>query len=151
MLLINKDANVFVQLFGKRNSTGKIILTKSKNHSNKFEKGNTDLFEINAQNVGDIKLLKIGHDNKGIGPGWHLKEVSVISNGKKFLFPCGRWLDRKEDDGKIERDLLCTDVLVESPKRGDSYREMRAIGNDEIDYIIDVTTSEIPSAGTGKN
>ena len=141
-----KDANVFVQIFGQKYSTEKIILDASKTHRNKFEKGNTDRFEVRAQNVGDLHLLKIGHDNKGIGPGWHLKEVSVISNGKKFLFPCGRWLDRKEDDGKIERDLLCTDILAENSKRG----EHRFIGM-PVDYEVYVVTSDITNAGTDAN
>jgi hypothetical protein len=44
-------------------------LPTSKTHENKFEKGNTDVFLVRAINVGDIKQLKIGHDNKGFGPG----------------------------------------------------------------------------------
>ena len=26
--------------------------------------------------------------------------------GKSFEFPCGRWLSKTEDDGKISRDLI---------------------------------------------
>ena len=64
-----KDANVYVQLFGKRYSTEKIVLSSSKTHKNKFERGNTDTFLVRAVDVGDLKQIKIGHDNKGIGPG----------------------------------------------------------------------------------
>ena len=95
---------------------------------------------VRAIDVGDLKQLKIGHDNKGFGPGWHLKEVSIECNHKNFIFPCNKWLDKREGDGKIERDLICADVLSNVP----------VSGSDEIDYTINVVTSDIPSAGTGK-
>ena len=40
--------------------------------------------------------------------GWHLKEVLIESktDGRRWLFECNRWLDKKEDDGKIERELI---------------------------------------------
>ena len=50
----------------------------------------------------------IGHDNKGGFAGWMLERVEIESPsmpGKRLYFPCGRWLDKKEDDGLIEREL----------------------------------------------
>jgi hypothetical protein len=56
---------------------------------------------------GDISRIKIGHDGKGLGAGWHLDKVEIDapSQGKRWVFPCGRWLDKSEDDGAIERIL----------------------------------------------
>ena len=31
-----------------------------------------DVFEVEAT-IGDLKYIKIGHDNTGPGPGWHLQ------------------------------------------------------------------------------
>ena len=31
-----------------------------------------DEFEVEAC-IGDLKYIKIGHDNSGPGPGWHLQ------------------------------------------------------------------------------
>ena len=53
-------------------------------------------------------LLRIGQDNSGFGgAGWMLDnvEVEAPSLSKRLHFPCGRWLDKKEDDGLIEREL----------------------------------------------
>ena len=33
--------------------------------------------------------------------------------GKKWVFPCGKWLAKDEDDGKIERDLVPQDIATE--------------------------------------
>jgi hypothetical protein len=39
--------------------------------------------------------------------GWFLEEVEIgaPSLGKKWKFPCRRWMDTKEDDGQVEREL----------------------------------------------
>ena len=121
-------------------------MTKSKNHRNKFEKGNTDTFVVRALNVGDILQIKIGHDNKGLGPGWHLKDVSIECHNKKYLFPCNKWLDKHEDDGKIERDLVSIENIVDQSKR----TEHRFIGV-PVDYEVYIVTSEIANAGTDAN
>ncbi len=53
-----------------------------------------------------IVLSRIGHDNKGaFGGGWKLDNVEIEASGNRKHFPCGRWLDKKEDDGKLEREL----------------------------------------------
>ena len=55
-----------------------------------------------------FSLSRIGHDNSGFGgAGWMLDnvEVEAPSLSKRLHFPCGRWLDKKEDDGLIEREL----------------------------------------------
>lgn len=101
------DANVYIQLFGERNDSGKIFLETSTTNKNKFERGQTDIFEIKEADVGELRKIRIGHDGKNPGAGWHLKEVIIDAPklGKRWKFPCNQWLDKNEEDGKIERDL----------------------------------------------
>jgi hypothetical protein len=54
------DSNVFIQLFGEKNDSGKITLETSKTNRNKFERGKTDIFEIKEADVGDIQKIRIG-------------------------------------------------------------------------------------------
>lgn len=49
-----------------------------KPNTDNFERGMTDTFEVEAT-VGDIKYIRIGHDNSGFGPSWHLQEVILSS------------------------------------------------------------------------
>jgi hypothetical protein len=54
-----------------------------------------------------------------MGPGWHLHSVKIQAPSlrKNWFFPCGLWLDRKEGDRKIERDLLPSEGLFEFIKK----------------------------------
>lgn len=52
------NANVFIQLFGRNSNTDKIQLKNSKMNKNPFEKGNTDCFEFEALDVGEIKKIR---------------------------------------------------------------------------------------------
>lgn len=117
------DANVFIQLFGEKNDSGKIPLETSKNNKNKFERGNEDIFEVKEADIGDLRKVRVGHDGKGPGAGWHLKEIIVDAPklGKKWRFPCDRWFDKGEDDGKIERELYPMDVSFEEYNPCKSY------------------------------
>ena len=49
----------------------------------------------------------IRHDGSGLFSAWHLAMVEVTNGatGKKFLFPCGKWLDASSGDRKTERWL----------------------------------------------
>ncbi len=59
------------------------------------------------------------------------KEIFTNVTGNK-------WLDKSEDDGKIERDLAVIDSIVDESKR----HEHRFIGM-PVDYEITVVTSDI--------
>jgi hypothetical protein len=39
---------------------------------NDFERGSCCCFELDA-GVGELQALRIGHDNSGLGPSWHLQ------------------------------------------------------------------------------
>lgn len=47
------------------------------------------------------RYIKIGHDNTGLGPSWHLKDIILSSpgmNDKQFI--ADRWLATDEGDGQ---------------------------------------------------
>lgn len=69
------DANVSCMLVGEKANTPMFAL---ENSANNFEKGQRDEFVHETIDIGPIKQLKIGHDNKGLGPAWHLDHVEVI-------------------------------------------------------------------------
>ena len=69
------DANVSAMLFGDKANTPLFMLENSKNN---FEKGETDEFVVETIDIGVIKKLQIGHDNKGLAAAWHLDNVEVI-------------------------------------------------------------------------
>lgn len=63
------DANVFLTLYGSAGTSPPLRLESS---ANNFEKGRTDIFEVEAS-VGQIKFIRIGHDNTSLAPAWHLQ------------------------------------------------------------------------------
>ncbi|XP_028314075.1 lipoxygenase homology domain-containing protein 1 isoform X3 [Gouania willdenowi] len=109
------DANVFAILFGENDDTGLINLKACKTHKNKFEQGMINEFTVEAVDLGDLEKLRIGHDNSGGAPGWFLDwvEIDAPSQGQRITFPCGRWLDKAEDDGAIVRNLYPAELQTE--------------------------------------
>lgn len=132
---------------------------------NKFEAGKTDYFEITGTDVGEIQMLKIGHDNMGLGAAWHLREVVIETPDKgEVIFPCDQWLDRKHGDGKIERDLFPEQRQLSSRSPRAPSGDKFAFDNDPFDkvppykserllieYKVSVTTSDVIHAGTDAN
>jgi hypothetical protein len=53
----------------------KDVLHKLDGPGNCFERKNTDEFQIEAVDLGELKKIRIGHDNSGVGPGWFLEKV----------------------------------------------------------------------------
>ncbi|XP_045923575.1 lipoxygenase homology domain-containing protein 1-like [Micropterus dolomieu] len=131
------DANVFMILYGTKDDTGIINLKASKTHKNKFEQGMIDEFTVEAVDIGPLKKLRIGHDNCGGSAGWFLDwvEIDASSLGQKLRFPCGRWLDKGEDDGAIIRDLF------PNPLQTELYTPF-------VPYEIKTFTSDVFGAGT---
>jgi len=67
-----------------------------------------DVFKVKAH-IGRLERIRIGHDGKGFGAGWHLQDVAINTSSEPpvhFDLPItGRWFDVDEEDGQIERDL----------------------------------------------
>lgn len=98
------DANVYLVLYGDKGKTDDVVLREN---SENFEKGKKDKFRIETNDIGVPFKMRIGHDNSGRAPGWHLDRVELenLETKEKYYFNCNRWLDKKEDDGQIVREL----------------------------------------------
>ena len=131
------NANVFICITGTKGDTGNVPLDNNKNN---FERNQNDVFGIDAIDLGEITKIRIGHDNAGFFAGWFLEYVKVINttNNKTYNFPCGRWLDTKEDDGQIVREIAASNA--EGKK-----------SLPELDYEITVVTGDRRGAGTDAN
>jgi hypothetical protein len=101
------DANVWVELISRKSSSGRIPLKDSLTNQNPFERGKKDKFEIRCLDLGNIKKLRIGHDNRGFNSAWNLDKVIVKSqlDDRKWIFEFRRWLAKDKQDGKIEVEL----------------------------------------------
>ncbi|XP_033751254.1 lipoxygenase homology domain-containing protein 1-like isoform X2 [Pecten maximus] len=131
------DANVFLNMFGELGDTGDRPLKESKSNRNKFEKGNVDMFTLEAVTLLKMNKVIIGHDGKGAGSGWFLDKVVVKQEGSDkydYTFECERWLATSEDDGQIVRELTLGSHMLSTTT-----------------YNVFVTTGDVRSAGTDAN
>ena len=69
------SGNVYITLFGTEGNSGARPL---ENGPNNFSRGQTDVFEVLAS-VGELESIRIGHDNSGVSPSWHLKASMPLS------------------------------------------------------------------------
>ncbi|XP_058687118.1 oxygen-regulated protein 1 [Poecile atricapillus] len=103
------DSNVYINLTGTRGDAGKRKLHRSKNNNVKFRHGQMDIFCIKAVSLGDLEKVLISHDGAGPGSGWFLDKIVIKykdgEEAQEVVFPCNRWLDEYQDDGKTEREL----------------------------------------------
>lgn len=92
--------------------------------------------QIAGRDVGIMKKIRIGHDNAGLGPAWHLNRVEVtnLKTGEHRIFPANRWFSKSDDDFQIERDLFPGDAP-----------------DLNVEWEVVVVTSDIKGAGTDAN
>lgn len=76
----------------------------------RFEIGSVDTFRVQVPPFGEPIKIRIGHDNSGLGPGWFLSKVVVTRTeggpSATWEFPCERWLDSRQDDRALEREIV---------------------------------------------
>ncbi|XP_063398724.1 lipoxygenase homology domain-containing protein 1-like isoform X1 [Mytilus trossulus] len=132
------DANVHIKIFGSKNDTGELKLRTTENTSNKFEKGRTDHFKLEASDIGKIKKIRIGHDDSKPFASWLLDEVriDIPSRGEQYVFACHRWLGKDSEDNLSE-------IEIEPSFKED--REKR------IPYEVTIWTTDKRGAGTDAN
>ena len=74
------NARVFVILHGGEdgeNNSGKLWLQNEEKDN--FQRGRTDIFTVEtAEMLSPLHHLTIGHDNSGLGAGWHCEKVTEI-------------------------------------------------------------------------
>ena len=89
--------------------------------------------------IGSIERLRIGHDNSGLGPAWHLDQVTVQVPGEPaMVFDSDQWFATDEGDRQTERTLFPI---------GKGGKPRGAL----CTYKIQVLTSDVRGAGTDAN
>ena len=67
----NTSANPYICIYGEDKQTAQVELCKNKaERKDKFARAAIDRFVLELEDVGKkIKKIRLGHDNKGLGPG----------------------------------------------------------------------------------
>lgn len=106
------DSNVFLCIYGKHGDTGPIPLRNYTTGLQRFKPGSSDLFQIPAEDFGELTKIRLWHDDSGKSPGWFVDEVSITAPhfGRRYVFRMCRWLDHNEGDGKVQVDLEPTRI-----------------------------------------
>jgi hypothetical protein len=124
------DSNVFVQVTGNLGEGPEIQLHSTQRDA--WERGQVDECEPLKLRVGVPEKLRVWHDNKGLGPAWHLHQVVLTDqgSGERYFFLCDGWL---ESSVGLERTLLASKTDPSTTKK---------------EYEVEVVTSDIRGAGT---
>ncbi|CAF1350708.1 unnamed protein product, partial [Adineta steineri] len=111
------NSNVYMRIHDKNGQISEPIeLNKSLNHKNKFERGQTDEFDVGSiQSLDEINKLELWHDNSGIGRGWFVDYIAITDNktGDEACFFIGEYLN-KENGGIEEKHLILDKQTVDN-------------------------------------
>ncbi|NXC14669.1 PKDRE protein, partial [Corythaeola cristata] len=110
-------ADVFLQLIGK-NGTSAIHCLRHP-HFLCFQQGSIDCFLLTTKkDLGDIRSLRVWHNNKGSSPSWFLSRAKVenMSTRKTWFFMCRKWLSLEKGDRLLERTFSVTDPKTPLPR-----------------------------------
>jgi hypothetical protein len=86
------DANVHIEIYGIEKTTGKVLFCNETERKGKFQVGSIDTFVLQLVDVGNIKKIRIGHDNSGWGKDYGCTESE---NNPKARYICSRDKRRK--------------------------------------------------------
>ncbi|KAL1253398.1 hypothetical protein QQF64_018091 [Cirrhinus molitorella] len=157
------DADVFIILYGQNGvcTSQKSLCVNKRERRMYFERGAEDMFIVELEDIGDIiEKIRIGHDNRGVNPGWHLDRVEIrrlLRKGKgseTAIFPCEVWLARSEEDGETIRELVPSDIIVEKLSRDGTLKVIETEVDDALEihtYTVTVNTGDVYGAGTDAN
>ncbi|KAJ3604053.1 hypothetical protein NHX12_028794 [Muraenolepis orangiensis] len=157
------DADVFIVLYGAKGvcTQQKHLCVNKRERRLYFERAAEDMFIVELEDVGDlIEKIRIGHDNQGTNPGWHLDRVEIrrqLRKGKgseTTIFPCECWLAKSEDDGETIRELVASDILTEKLLRDGTLKSTEIEVEDALEtheYKVSVRTGDMYGAGTDAN
>eukprot|EP00873_Tetraselmis_striata_P010472 jgi/Tetstr1/430736/TSEL_020527.t1 len=125
------DADVSIVLTGSAATFGPYKLDARAEH---FERGTTDVFTVEAEDVGELQQLEVIQDGTGMGAAWLLASVEVYNRatGARVFFPCNQWLDKKHG---LSRTLT----------------PGRSVESTGCTYKLEIKTSDVRGAGTDAN
>uniref|UniRef100_A0A8D0N4R0 PLAT domain-containing protein n=1 Tax=Sus scrofa TaxID=9823 RepID=A0A8D0N4R0_PIG len=128
---------IFIQIYGQKGRTDEILL----NPNNKwFKPGIIEKFRIELPDLGRFYKIRVWHDKRSPGSGWHLEKMTLMNTltKDKYNFNCNRWLDANEDDNEIVREMTAEGLTV---------RRIMSMAR----YRVTVCTGELEGAGTDAN
>ncbi|KAL2778056.1 lipoxygenase homology domain-containing protein 1 isoform 1 [Daubentonia madagascariensis] len=131
------NSPIFIQIYGQKGRTDEILL----NPNNKwFKPGITEKFRIELPDIGRFYKIRVWHDKRSPGSGWHLERMTLMNtlNKDKYNFNCNRWLDANEEDNEIVREMTA---------EGPTVRRIMSMAR----YRVTVCTGELEGAGTDAN
>ena len=53
----------------------------------------TDTFDLEGIDLGELEKVTIGHDGAGSGSDWYLEQIAVTEGDdatEQYIFPCGK-------------------------------------------------------------
>ncbi|CAF3808973.1 unnamed protein product [Rotaria sordida] len=113
------NADVYLQIHDKSGHISEpISLRCSTKHSNPFEKGKTDSFDVGTkESLDSIAKLELYHDGTDLGHGWNVDYVNILDNttGHNYCFPANKWLSNSEHlilDNYVS-NVSCEEVIKE--------------------------------------
>ena len=106
---VHSASGVFLTLFGTKASSHELVLgdeaTSPSTTGETTVEG--ELVDLGHIDLGDIKRVRVRHDDPGVGPGCYLDRIVVRSTGtlEEWTFLCERWLARHAGGGSAEHTL----------------------------------------------
>nr|CDS22644.1 lipoxygenase domain containing protein [Echinococcus granulosus] len=102
------SAQVYLTLIGEKSESGEFIFPNSKGLV--FAKDREAVFKVEAIGLGEVRKIRLRHDNSGPSPDWYLQEVIVSANEngdeRTYYFPCNQWLTATTDgSGRLLREF----------------------------------------------
>lgn len=152
------DADVFVQMYGLDGSKSEELILD--NRSDNFERGKQESFKVEAEDIGQIFKIRVGHNNKGANSAWFCDEI-IIQKPKKskssrptsrasirsatpdieeYYFKINNWFSRTDGDKQLVREILASDA------DGNPLYDI-----EELSYVVKVYTGDKFGAGTDAN
>uniref|UniRef100_A0A2K6TP14 Lipoxygenase homology domain-containing protein 1 n=1 Tax=Saimiri boliviensis boliviensis TaxID=39432 RepID=A0A2K6TP14_SAIBB len=131
------NSPIFIQIYGQKGRTDEILLNPN---SKWFKPGIIEKFRIELPDLGRFYKIRVWHDRRSPGSGWHLERMTLMNtlNKDKYNFNCNRWLDANEDDNEIVREMTA---------EGPTVRRIMGMAR----YRVTVCTGELEGAGTDAN
>ncbi|KAK3092113.1 hypothetical protein FSP39_025311 [Pinctada imbricata] len=110
------ESDVFCELIGDWGSSGRRLLTQSKNKV-PFKRGQVDEFRFKGLDLGNLKECVISLNDRGRGRGWFCDRLLVKSNLDPSLkiFQCNHWMDTGCEDRQLVRRLHKFGIMPVTP------------------------------------
>jgi hypothetical protein len=102
------EAPIKLRLFGGLGKSKQIKLKDSKTHKIPFRRGNTDVFDLEVFDIGKIKAIHVGHQEKNIEFSWFVDYIGVEDQTHNivYTFETPDWFSVTSGDKRTARILL---------------------------------------------